>query len=186
VAGWTATVCEYRYRVPDENCARGLVDALADFGFALVSCSPFRSRWPLPGDEAAGEWIVRAVDEQPYAMTAQGGRERDAVDRAARLVARDYQGYWHGAARCDVSQLAMLLNSPAAYGYAELRTPGARPQIPPIPPEAPALPAATLTLDGGAPLGRDIDLSDLREVSWSTLEHAHGPADGPRPGGHLG
>jgi hypothetical protein len=106
VAGWTATVCEYRYRVPDENCARGLVDALADFGFALVSCSPFRSRWPLPGDEAAGEWIVRAVDEQPYAMTAQGGRERDAVDRAARLVARD-----------------------------------------------------------------------LREVPWSTLEHAHGPAD---------
>lgn len=112
MAGWTATVCEYMYCVPDEQCARTLVEALADFGFALVSAAPYRPRWSPPGDEPDGEWNVRAVD------------------RAARLVARDHHGYWHGGTHCDVSQFATLLNrTPSADGI-ERRTPGARPQTP--------------------------------------------------------
>ncbi|MEV7231983.1 hypothetical protein AB0M79_33995 [Polymorphospora sp. NPDC051019] len=163
MAGWTAVAGTHDFVVLDEGQARALAQALAGYGFALVTANP---SWHEDG------WTVTAFDEGPYSNDVQGRRTMDAVGRGAAALARQHHGYPQGGVRCDPTMLTQLHAAEAAIEYAN---PGARPPTPavvvrPMPPPAPL----ALTPDRAEDI--PIDLSGLDGIAWGDLEHAHGDA----------
>lgn len=166
------------YLVPDENAARGLVEAFARFGFPLVIAGPYRpNRYFTDPDAAAEDWDVTVFDTEPDAADERSQWERHAVEQAARTIARDYGGFLRTAMGFAAGQAgAMADTRNAALIH---RRPGARPTPPVVPPPAAPVPAS-LPFTVVKPVGTTIDLEGLGDVAWSELSHAHGcPADIP-------
>jgi hypothetical protein len=97
----------------------------------------------------------------------------DAVGRAAALVARQHGGYPEGGSRCDVSMLQILRGHDAPI---VCTNPGARPPTPSIVVVDPP-PAVPLALTPDHAEDTPIELSDLDEIPWTDLGHAHGSAE---------
>ncbi len=164
MAGWSAVSGTHDFVVPDEEHARALAEALAAYGFALVTARPARS---------TNGWTVTAFDEGPYPVSVVGRRTIDAVGRQTAAVARHHGGYPNGGSRCDPTLLAQIRPTNAPIEYTN---PGARPPIPTVVLRTPPRPAVL----GLAPDHAEdvpIDLSGLDDIAWADLEHAHGSAD---------
>ncbi|GIF71552.1 hypothetical protein [Asanoa siamensis] len=164
MAGWSAVCGTHDFTVPSEAHARSLAEALAAYGFPLVTARPARR---------AGEWIVTALDEGPYPADLAGHRTIDAVGRRAALVARRHAGCPSGGSRADHAMLALV--RPADTPVVSTN-PGGRPPVPTVV-VALAPPRATLRLTPDHVTDGPIDLSGVDRIAWADLEHAHGPAD---------
>jgi len=164
MAGWSAVSGTHSFVVPDEEQARTLAQALATYGFALVTAGPTRR---------ADGWTVTAFDEGPYPTDVAGHRTIDAVGRQAAVIARQHGGYPEGGSRCDPTLLARIRPTNARI---EHTNPGARPPVPAVVLGTPP-PPALLGLVPDRATDTPIDLTGLDEVAWVDLEHAHGGAD---------
>jgi hypothetical protein len=163
MTGWSAMAGTHQFVVPDDTHAHALARALASHGFAYVTARP----------SPRGGWMVNAVDDGPYPVDATGHRMIDAVGRAAAVLARQHGGYPEGGSRCDVSMLQILRGPDAPI---VCTNPGARPPTPTIVVVDPP-PAAPLALTPDHAEDTPIDLSDLDEIPWTELRHAHGSAE---------
>ena len=103
----------HAFAVPDEPAARGLVDDLVEYGFALVTAGP-----------DTGSWVVIAFDEGPYPGDDRGRQQFAAVGRRAYALA-----YWHGG-RTIAGFFGAPEGLPDPVGPVVVRTPGARPFVP--------------------------------------------------------
>lgn len=164
MAGWSAVSGTHDFVVPDEEHARALAEALAAYGFALVTAKPARQ---------ADGWTVTAFDEGPYPTNVVGHRTINALGRQAAVVARHHGGYPSGGSRCDPNLLARMRPTNAPIEYTN---PGARPPVPTVVLGTPP-PPAPLRLAPDQAEDIPIDLSGLDDIAWADLEHAHGPAD---------
>lgn len=162
------------YLVPDEDAARGLVEAFAGFGFSLVMAGPYRpNRYFTDPDASAEDWDVTVFDTETDAADARSEWERHAVEQAARTIARDYGGFLRTAMGFVAGQAgAMADTRDAALVH---QRPGARPTPPVVSPPAAPVPAS-LPFTVVKPVGTTIDLEGLSDVAWSELSHAHGCA----------
>lgn len=136
----------HAFAVPDEPAARGLVDDLAEYGFALVTAGP-----------DIGSWVVTAFDEGPYPGDDRGRQQFAAVGRRAYALA-----YWHGG-RTIAGFFGAPEGLPDPVGPVVVRTPGARPFVPCVglrgaPPDAELPFWDDPKYDEDTP---DIDLADL-------------------------
>ncbi|MGC5332824.1 hypothetical protein [Micromonospora sp. DT62] len=163
MTGWSAMAGTHQFVVPDDTHAHELAQALASHGFAYVTARP----------SPRGGWMVSAVDEGPYPVSVTGHRTIDAVGRAAAVIARQHGGYPEGGSRCDVSMVQILRGPDAPI---VCTNPGARPPTPSIVVVNPP-PAAPLALTPDHAEDTPIDLSDLDEIPWTELSHAHGSAE---------
>jgi hypothetical protein len=174
---WTARAGRHTFVVPGEHQAPALVDAFVAFGYPLVTAGPHDMSRFVPEcdrDQSVTDWTVTVVDEGPYAMDAQGSREWTAVSRSARRLAREHRGYFWSGMEFDVSRLAEM---GPGRDVLTRRNPGSRPARPAARPSAAALTHARLTLECEPPQGGGVDLGELREVPWASLEHAYGQAE---------
>jgi hypothetical protein len=163
MAGWSGVAGTHDFVVQDENNARLLAEALAAYGFALVTARP----------SAGKAWLVVAYDDGPYSADVAGHRTIDAVGDEAALLARRYGAYPEGGSRCDPSMLQNLKQSNTPIVVTNV---GARPPVPPIsmlpPPPAAPLPLVPYHFEA-AP----INLHGLDDIAWDDLSHAYGSAD---------
>ena len=162
------------YLVPDEDGARGLAEAFAEFGFPLVLAAPYRpGRYFTDPDAGADDWDVTVFDTEPDAADERSEWERHAVEQAARALARGYGGFRRMAIGFAAGQAGAIADSRSAALV--LERPGARPAPPAVSPPATPAPVA-LPLTVAKPVGTTIDLDGLGDVRWSELSHAHGSA----------
>lgn len=153
----------HHFVVPDENHAQRLAEALSGYGFALVT----GRQWPN------GEWRVVAYDAGPYPIGANGHHAMDTVQRGAAAVARRYAGYPAGGTRCVAAGFS---TDDASHAPIAVVNPGARPPLSIVRVAAPP-PAPPLAIVPDQVYEVPIDLSDLDEIPWADLSHAHGRAD---------
>ncbi len=155
----------HNFSTADEPSATATAEALAGYGFALVTANPAR---------LGQGWMVTAWDEGPYPVDAVGHRQIEAVGHAAAAVVRPHGALPDGGSRCDPAMLRKLgeMRPPAV-----VRTnPGARPPLPEIVLQ-PAPPSRPLSLEPDGATEREITLAGLREIPWAELRHAHGSAE---------
>lgn len=158
--------------VPDEETARALAEAFAEFGYPRVTARPSRA---LPFDFDPVErtsWTVFVVDEGPYTTDKAGHRAYREVGRQAAALAREHGGFFQGGSQFDVSQLGTADQD----GPIRLINPGRRPAVPEIV-EVPEPADAILALGPDDIEETEIELSGLDDIDWAALEHAHGSAE---------
>jgi hypothetical protein len=162
MAGWSAVAGTHDFVAPDENNACLLAEALAAYGFPLVTARP----------SAGNRWLVVAYDDGPYSADVAGHRAIDAVGEEAALLARRYGAYSEGGSRCEPSMLKSLKQTNAPIVFTNV---GARPPIPPVamspPPKAASLPLVPDHFEAGP-----INLHGLDDIAWGDLSHAYGSA----------
>lgn len=165
---------KHTYLVPDEDRARGLVAAFAEFGFPHVVAGPYRpNRYFTDPDAAADDWDVTVFDTEPDPADERSKWERHAVEQSARALARDHGGFLRLSMGFAPDQ-ADLVAQPRDAALVH-RRPAARPATPVIPLVVAPAPA-TLPFTVVKPPGTGIDLDGLGDVPWSELSHAHGSA----------
>jgi hypothetical protein len=166
MANWTAMAGTHQFTVGDEQGATAAAEALAAYGFALVTANASRL------DDV---WVVTAWDEGPYPADALGHRQIEAVARAAAAVARPYGALADGGVRGDPAMLRTLQGAVRKAAVTRAN-PGARPPVPEIT-LVPAPPSVPPALEPDGATEGEIELPGLDDVPWAELSHAHGSAE---------
>lgn len=158
-AGLVVGAMSYGFSVPDENRARLLAHALADFGFPQIGADRSRD----------GAWQVMVVDDGRQYEGLHGYRQREAVKRQAMAIARQYRGHVSGLIGYHPpGQLPSLARSSPQI---LLLNQDRHPPVPVIK-SAPAPPAGLLSLEPDLPGLTPPDLTELRSIPWDELDHA--------------
>jgi hypothetical protein len=148
----------YAFSVPDENHARLLAGALADFGFPQVSAHLDRT----------DGWEVTVVDDcRQYEQ--HESRQREAVRRQAMAIARHYLGHGSGPTIYSPPGRPVLAQSSPPI---LLLNPDRHPPVPVVPSVLTPL-RGPLSLKPDLPELTRPDFAELQSTRWDELDHAY-------------
>jgi hypothetical protein len=159
------------FAVPDRAHARALADALAGYGFRLVTARPLAGQMRFD-PELQTWWGVLVFDDGRYPDDAKGRRQQQAVRRAAQTLAREHRGFWRMGGAMEWYERLAERFAPIVRSNRR-----ARPAVPTLPPVRVPAPVVLPVDDPGPLSAGPARLPGLDDVPWASLYHAYGAAD---------